>query len=143
METQRQMQILREKCKVLNTENKALKREIISLKEQLDAPHATATREANGIAMEMELVKTLAKQYTALYEPFSRVYNDPNLFVLPRPSSECLLPERRFCTDLRAQHDGWLAQLYDFLPENLHLMVRNYSDFDKEVCIFFISFPLV
>jgi uncharacterized membrane-anchored protein YhcB (DUF1043 family) len=30
------------------------------------------TRETNGIATEVELIKTLAKKYTALFEPFSR-----------------------------------------------------------------------
>ena len=128
------MQLLREKCKSLNAENKALKREIIALKDQLNAaPAAAMIREKNGIATEMDLVKTLAKKYTALYEPFSRIYNDPNLFISPRPPSEWLLPERRFGTDLTARRNGWLAQLYDFLPEDLHSMVREYSEFDTEV----------
>jgi regulator of replication initiation timing len=128
---QREHQLLRQKWKELNAENQRLKQEITSLKEELDdSPAATA----HGIATELELVKTLAKKYTALYEPFSRIYNDPNLFVSPRPESKCLLPEERFCTDPTARRDGWLAQLYDFLPENLHSMVRGHSSFDIEVC---------
>jgi hypothetical protein len=128
------MQQLREKCKALNAENKALKWEIISLKDQLNAvPAAAMTRETNGIATEVELIKTLAKKYTALFEPFSRICNDPNLLISPRPVSDWLLPERRFGTDLTARRNGWLAQLYDFLPEDLHSMVREYSEFDREV----------
>jgi len=100
------------------------------LKEQLEVSPA----KTNSIATELELVKTLAKKYTALYEPFSRIYNDPNLFVLQWPDSKYLLPEERFCTNLTARRDGWLAQLYDFLPENLHSMVNGHSSFDIEVC---------
>jgi hypothetical protein len=128
---QRDHQHLRQKWKDVNAENQRLKQEIAALKEQLDA---SGTHKKNSIATEFELVKTLAKKYTALYEPFSRIYNDPNLFVLPRPDSKCLLPEERFCTNLTARRDGWLAQLYGFLPENLHSMVRGHSNFDVEVC---------
>jgi regulator of replication initiation timing len=134
METQRQHQLLRKKWKDLNAENRQLKAEIASLKEQLDVSSAPKAHKTNTIATELELVKTLAKKYTALYEPFSRIYNDPNLFVSQRPESKCLLPEERFCTNLTARRDGWLAQLYDFLPESLHSMVRGHSNFDIEVC---------
>lgn len=134
METQREHQLLRKKWKELNVENQRLKQEIISLKEQLDVSPAATAHKTNGITTELELVKTLAKKYTALYEPFSKIYIDPNLFVLPRPESKCLLPEERFCTNLTARRDGWLAQLYDFLPENLHSMVRGHSNFDIEAC---------
>lgn len=132
MAMQHEHQILRQKWKELNAENQRLKQEINSLKEQLDA--SPSGKAHSGITTELELVKTLAKKYTALYEPFSRIYNDPNLFVSPRPESKCLLPEKRFCTNLAARRDGWLAQLYDFLPENLHSMVRGHSNFDIEVC---------
>jgi uncharacterized membrane-anchored protein YhcB (DUF1043 family) len=87
---QREHQNLRQKWKELNAENRRLKQEIISLNEQLDASPAAPS---NGITTELELVKTLAKKYTALYEPFSKIYNDLNLFVSPRPESTCLLPE--------------------------------------------------
>ena len=129
---QREHQLLRHKWKELRVENQRLKHEITALKEQLD--ESAAAPKMNSITTELELVKTLAKKYTALYEPFSKIYNDPNLFVLPRPDSKCLLPKERFCTNSRARRDGWLAQLYDFLPENLHSMVRGHSDFDIEVC---------
>jgi hypothetical protein len=61
------------------------------------------------------------------------IYNDPNLFTTPQPSSDFLLPDQRFCTNKNAHHNGWLAQLYDFLPEHLHGMVRDYSEFEVEV----------
>jgi regulator of replication initiation timing len=134
MDMQREHQVLRQKWKDLNTENRRLKQEVTSLKEQLDASSAATDNKTNGIQTELELVKTLAKKYTALYEPFSKIYNDPNLFVSPRPDSKSLLPEIRFCTDVTASRNGWLAQLYDFLPENLHPMVRGHSNFDIEVC---------
>jgi regulator of replication initiation timing len=131
--SQREHQLLRRKWKELFTENQRLKQEIISLKEKLESVSPATTDKTNGIATESELVKTLAKKYTALYEPFSRIYNDPNLFVSLRPESNCLLPEKRFGTNLTARRDGWLAQLYDFLPENLHSMVRGHTNFDIEV----------
>ena len=133
METQRELQILRQKWKEVNSENRRLKQEIDSLKDQLEVSSVATANKTNGIVTELELVKTLAKKYTALYEPFSRIYNDPNLFVTPRPESKCLLPENRFCTNVTARRDGWLAQLYDFLPETLHSMVRGHTNFDIEV----------
>lgn len=81
----------------------------------------------------MEVVKSLAKQFTALYEPFSRMYNDPNLFLSPRPSPDCLEYEVRFCTTLEARRNAWVAQLYVFVPEDYHSLIKH-SLFDKTVC---------
>lgn len=132
MIAQRELAELREKFKASNTENKELKREIALLKESQSSAPSRKPHQTTGIAADIEHSRTLAKLYTALYEPFSTIYNNPNLFTLPRPSSECLLPERRFCTSKTARQNGWLAQLYDFLPEHLHSMVRDYSEFEAE-----------
>lgn len=114
--------------------------EISILKDQLQALPASEGSKTdpknlkNSIKTDLDRVKTLAKKFTALCEPFSRIYNDPNLFALPRPSADCLQPKIRFSGDLVARRDGWLAYLYDEgLPEDLHPMVKGYSDFDAEV----------
>jgi hypothetical protein len=68
-----------------------------------------------GIAADLKQVKTFVKCFTALYEPFSTIYNDLNLLTLPCPSSEALDPVQRFGTDKIVHQDGWLAELYNFL----------------------------
>jgi hypothetical protein len=123
-----------EQLKALSTKNKRLQHELDALKKvsstgSQPAPGSTIT----GIAADLEQVRTLAKCFTALYEPFSTIYNDPNLFTLPCPSSEALEPTKRFSTTKVARRDGWLAELYDFLPQRLHPMVRGHSGFDTEV----------
>jgi len=130
--SQRELAELRERYRELNAEKKALKRELALLKASRSSPSA-APPAATGIEADLKEVKTLAKKYTALYEPFSSIYNDPNLFMTPRPPSDCLAPERRFSRNKTARRDGWLAQLYAFLPEHLHGMVRNHSAFGTEV----------
>jgi hypothetical protein len=117
-----------------------LKQDIIKLKEWLNTLSTTTTTTHPMHDTLMERVKTSAKIWTCFYEPFSCMYNDLNLFFGPKPSSEWLLPKKRFCTnDLMAQREGWLAELYDFLPVELYPLVHQSSEFDAEVCIILSS----
>jgi hypothetical protein len=121
-----------------------LKQEIIELKEQLNALSTTTTTTCTTHDTAMERVKTSTKIWTCFYKPFSRMYNDPNLFFSPKPSSEWLLPEKWFCTNhLMAQREWWLAELYDFLPVKLHPLVHQSSEFDAEACIISVFFSLI
>ena len=120
-----------------------LKQEIIKLKEQLNTLSTTTTTTHPMHITVMKRVKTSAKIWTCFYKPFSCMYNDPNLFFGPKPSSEWLLSEKWFCTnDLMAQREGWLAELYEFLPVELHPLVCQSSEFDALRYILFLSSSL-
>ena len=112
-------------------ENKSLKQELALLKAV--SSESTTPSPQTGIAVDLEHVKTLAEPYTALYKPFLTMYNDLNLFTTPQPLSTFLLPEQRFCTNKNVHCNSQLAQLYGFLLEHLHGMVRDYSEFEAEV----------
>jgi len=103
--------------------------QIIEYWEHKSAPGPAVT----SITPDLKQVKTLAKCYTALWEPFSTIYNNLNLFSLPWPLAEALNPTLRFGTNKAACWDGWLAQLYSFLLPRFHSMVREHSGFDTEV----------
>jgi hypothetical protein len=123
---------LREEVRSLMAENKALKREVTLLEKQISTESAPSSA-VSGIAADLEQVKTLAKSYTALCEPFSSIFSDPNLFTSPCPPTGYLDPQLRFGTNQAAHRNGWLAQLYDFLPAHLHPMVCEHSDFETTV----------
>jgi hypothetical protein len=75
----------------------------------------------------------LAKKFSVMEEPWI----ETAVFMKARPDDPPT-GEARFASD-EAYDVSITADLYRFIPEKLHAMLENYSEFGSFVCISFLS----